>query len=87
MRIPSTYEAARSVEDSVLRELDRHGYDEVATFAVKLALEESLNNAITHGNRLDPDKTVEVDDDVTRPACPTRPLTRTSRSRADAASC
>jgi serine/threonine-protein kinase RsbW len=64
MRIPSTYEAARSVEDTVLRELDRHGYDQVSTFAVKLALEESLNNAIKHGNGLDPEKIVDVDYDV-----------------------
>ena len=64
MMIPSTYDAARAVEDSVLEELDRHGYDETATFAVKLALEESLNNAIKHGNRLDPRKMVEVHYDV-----------------------
>jgi len=64
MQIPSTYEAAKQVEDAVLKELDRHGYDDVAAFAVKLALEESLNNAIKHGNGLDPDKTVEVDYDV-----------------------
>ncbi len=59
--IHSTYEAARSVEESVLTELDRYGYDEIVTFAVKLALEESLNNAIRHGNGLDPAKTVRVD--------------------------
>ena len=64
MLIPSTYDAARAVEDSVLEELDRYGYDETATFAVKLALEESLNNAIKHGNGLDPEKMVEVLYDV-----------------------
>ncbi len=63
--IPSTYEAARAVEESVLEELDRHGYDEGDAFAVKLALEESLNNAIKHGNGLDPDKTIDIEYDVT----------------------
>lgn len=45
----------------MLEELDRHGYDEAAAFAVKLALEESLNNAIKHGNELDPQKTITIE--------------------------
>jgi len=45
----------------VLEELDKHGYDEAAAFAVKLALEESLNNAIKHGNGLDPEKTITIE--------------------------
>ena len=48
------------VEQKVLDELDKYAYSESAVFAVKLALEESLNNAIRHGNRRDPTKTVEV---------------------------
>lgn len=64
MVISSTFDAARSFEERVLRELDRYGYDDTAAFAVKLALEESLNNAIKHGNGLDPGKTVEIDYDI-----------------------
>lgn len=60
MLIPSDLEAARDIEKALLREVARYGYDEAATFAIKLALEEGLNNAIKHGNRCDPSKTVEV---------------------------
>jgi serine/threonine-protein kinase RsbW len=64
MVIPSEFEAARSVEQLVLDELGQHGYGDSATFAVKLALEESLNNAIKHGNGGDASKTIEVSYDV-----------------------
>ena len=36
------------------------GYSEGDQFAIKLALEEGLNNAIKHGNAYDPAKTVQV---------------------------
>ena len=64
MVIPSRFEAARAVEQSVLDEMDKHGYSECDCFAVKLALEESLNNAIKHGNRLEPEKPIQVSFDV-----------------------
>ena len=64
MVIASNLEAARAVEEALLREVARHGYDEAATFAIKLALEEGLNNAIKHGNRYDPEKSVEVHFDI-----------------------
>ena len=64
MVIASNLEAARAVEEALLREVTRHGYDEAATFAIKLALEEGLNNAIKHGNRYDPEKSVEVHFDI-----------------------
>ena len=60
MVIPSEFEAARSVEKLVLDELSKHGYNDSDTFAVKLALEESLNNAIRHGNRGDAHKSIEI---------------------------
>lgn len=60
MVIPSDLHAVRQVEDAILAEACRFGYNESARFAVKLALEEGLNNAIKHGNRCDPAKTVEV---------------------------
>lgn len=64
MVIASNLEAARAVEKAILREVARHGYDEAATFAIKLALEEGLNNAIKHGNRYDSEKSVEVHFDI-----------------------
>jgi len=60
MVIASRLAAAREVEEAVLGQAGRCGYSEAALFAIKLALEEGLNNAIKHGNASDPDKTVEI---------------------------
>ncbi|MCD6364411.1 MAG: ATP-binding protein [Planctomycetes bacterium] len=65
MQIPSEFEAARAAEQTVLEELSRYGYGESAAFAIRLALEEALNNAIRHGNRRDPTKQVEISYKVT----------------------
>ncbi len=48
----------------MLEQVARYGYSGSATFAIKLALEEGLNNAICHGNGYDPKKLVEVIYDV-----------------------
>ena len=64
MVIATDLREARKAENSVMSEIARHAYSESATFAIKLALEEGLNNAIRHGNRLDPDKTIELVVDV-----------------------
>lgn len=58
-------DAAREVEERLLEQVQACGYDEPAMFAVKLALEEALNNAIKHGNAHDPSKTVTVEYEVT----------------------
>lgn len=60
MVIPSELSAAKDAERKLLAEVARFGYSEAATFAIKLALEEAINNAIKHGNKLDPSKPVEV---------------------------
>ena len=44
----------------MVAELRRHSCPDDCLFAVRLALEEALSNAIKHGNRFDPDKTVTV---------------------------
>jgi serine/threonine-protein kinase RsbW len=49
----------------ILSEIERHGYDEASVFAMRLALEEALVNAIKHGNKLDPNKKVHVEASVT----------------------
>lgn len=59
--ISSDLEAAKDFEEGLLREVARHGYSDTVAFAIKLALQEGLNNAIRHGNRCDPRKTVEID--------------------------
>lgn len=63
--INSDLKLAREAERIVLGEVARCGYGPAATFAVRLALEEGLNNAINHGNRRDRDKKVTIAFDVT----------------------
>ncbi len=63
--IASKLAEARKAEDALLREVRRCGYSDSVLFAIKLALEEGLNNAIKHGNAYDPDKMVELEFDVT----------------------
>ena len=58
--IPSEWTAVRQVEERLLNEISRHGYSEASIFAIKLALEEGVSNAIRHGNRFDPAKKVQV---------------------------
>jgi serine/threonine-protein kinase RsbW len=53
-------DAAQGAEEKLLEEVARFGYTEAATFAIKLALEEAINNAIKHGNRYDPNKVVDL---------------------------
>jgi len=64
MVIPSDFESARRVEGFLLGAIARHHYSEVSSFAVRLAVEEAVTNAIKHGNRLDPAKTITIDLDV-----------------------
>ena len=62
--IASELSAVRTAEETVLKAAARHGYRKGCLFAIKLAMEEGLNNAIRHGNRLDPRKTVQVDYEI-----------------------
>jgi serine/threonine-protein kinase RsbW len=45
----------------ILRQLAHCGWDDRDLFGVELTLEESLSNAIRHGNRLDESKLVQVE--------------------------
>ena len=58
--IPSDLQRGREVQDAILRACREFDFNEDAFFAVKLALDEAVTNAIKHGNQLDPDKQVEV---------------------------
>ena len=44
----------------VLAALEHAGYDKSSAFAVRLAFEEALTNAVHHGNRDDPSRTITV---------------------------
>ncbi len=56
----SSLERARQVEDEILGTCQRHAFSESDLFAIKLALEEALVNAVKHGNQLDVAKIVKV---------------------------
>lgn len=58
--IPSDLERGREIQEIILRACREVGFDEDAFFAVKLALDEAVTNAIRHGNKLDSRKQVEV---------------------------
>jgi serine/threonine-protein kinase RsbW len=57
----SNYEQGRDVQARIVDYIETHAkLGEQDLFAVKLALEEALINAIKHGNKLDPAKKVHV---------------------------
>ena len=64
MVIASDLKQAKQAEDALVCEVQRHGFSEEATFAIKLALEEGLTNAVRHGNHLDPNKQVHATYDI-----------------------
>jgi serine/threonine-protein kinase RsbW len=63
--IPSDFNAGRDVQERILQDIERCGYSEESSFAIRIALEEAMVNAIKHGNRLDPAKKVRVESRVT----------------------
>jgi serine/threonine-protein kinase RsbW len=59
--IDSDFPQGHAVQDRLLHEIKKHGFGERGCFAIKLALDEALINAIKHGNKLDPAKKVRVE--------------------------
>lgn len=58
--IASDLHAARDVEEQVLAIVQKLGYSNECTFAIRLALEEALVNAHRHGNQCDPSKRIFI---------------------------
>jgi serine/threonine-protein kinase RsbW len=58
--IPSDLAEGRRVQDDIESALQSAGYGDRDIFAIKLALEEAIVNAIKHGNQMDPGKRVSV---------------------------
>jgi serine/threonine-protein kinase RsbW len=58
--ISSDFNDARDVQKRILDDVELAGFNSQSQFAIKLALEEAMINAIKHGNRLDPDKKVRI---------------------------
>jgi len=63
--IPSDFACSREVQQQVMAEVEKCNYCDAARFAIKLALEEAIVNAIKHGNQLDPAKKVLIEAKVT----------------------
>lgn len=64
--IPSDTAAGQSVQERIIQLLEELSYDERDVFGVRLAIEEALVNAIKHGNRMDPTKTVRITCQIAR---------------------
>ena len=60
LTIPSETESINEVEEKVAHVLDKAGFPEDDAFAIRLALDEALANAIKHGNGYDATKNVSV---------------------------
>lgn len=60
MSFPSVSGAGDAFVDAVLLELERRAWSSKDLFAVQLALEEAIANAVEHGNRRDASKKVDV---------------------------
>lgn len=59
--LPSRKGAHLPLLEEILLELERLGWEGRDFFGVQMALEESLTNAIRHGNKLDESKSVGVE--------------------------
>lgn len=58
--IPSETSHGRDVQEKIVASMEAKGFSPRDVFGVRLALEEALVNAIKHGNKMDPDKSVHV---------------------------
>jgi len=59
--ITSDYARGREIQNRILDEVAKFKYNTDSVFAIKLALEEAIVNAIKHGNKLDKNKHVYVE--------------------------
>ena len=59
--IRSDFSAGHDVQKRILDAVEKAGFNSQSTFAIKLALEEALINAIKHGNKLDLKKNVHIE--------------------------
>lgn len=64
LELASRFDEVARAERAVIGVLQEYGYDETDVFAIKLALEEALTNAIKHGNNLNPNKQVQFEYEV-----------------------
>jgi serine/threonine-protein kinase RsbW len=63
--IPSAISEVLRVQEMVIADARREGFNDRAQFALRLALDEALCNAIRHGNKSDVNKKVTIEYDFT----------------------
>jgi len=61
LTFPSDMGTAHSLIEEVMRVVRTHQWNDKDLFALELVLEESLTNAVKHGNHTDPSKNVRFD--------------------------
>lgn len=61
MVIPSKLTELPAVQQAIIDDAQRHGFGKDEVFAIRLALDEAISNAIHHGNQGDPAKTVTIE--------------------------
>ena len=59
--VPSVPSAMTAPCQEILAAMRERGFGQDDVFAVHLAAEEAFLNAVKHGNKMDPDKTVTID--------------------------
>ncbi|MBA4031149.1 MAG: ATP-binding protein [Planctomyces sp.] len=60
INIPSDTAEGQAVQERIIAAMETAEFSPRDVFGMRLALEEGLVNAIKHGNRMDPEKTVRV---------------------------
>jgi len=63
--LPSQFSASQDAQRQIMEEVDRCGYRPLPRFAIQLALEEAIVNAIKHGNCYDCGKNIYLTATVT----------------------
>lgn len=58
--VPSDLRSVKEPEGRIMAALERCGYERDTTFAIKLAFEEAVTNAVKHGNCNDHDRKVDI---------------------------
>jgi serine/threonine-protein kinase RsbW len=64
--IPNTRQAVRKPEAAILEQLRKNHYSEDAIFAIRLAFQEAVANAMRHGNQGDPARSITIGISVDR---------------------
>ncbi len=59
--IQSDYESGQAVVERIMAEVAQAGFSSRDEFGIRLSVDEAVTNAIKHGNKLSPEKTVRID--------------------------